>query len=388
MPPGLTRADRVYINNGHLALLDHSELPEFERATIENMEKTGFKDSQLDISSAKNQAIAKGKGLGHAIDPFNRKRRGLTVAGVLDTTGGLTVADNACRFALAKAKSLGVKFIFGPTQGTYSDLVYDLTGKVATGVKTKDGQVHQAALTLFACGGWTPSILPQLDGLCETTAGSVTLLKIPKSSPLFERFAPENFPSWQYKMRDGANGGLYGFPRNDDGWLKIGYRGAKYTHPTVQKDGKERSVPITRWTEEATIKSIPQQALEVIQDFLDQELPELGAEGLRPSLTRLCWYTDTFDNHFVIDRVPDVQGVMVATGGSGHAFKYLPNIGNWVVDIIEGVNIDRPAIKAWKWRQLGDQKPVNVLMEGSRGDRALNNVKLVEDADLTPKANL
>ncbi|KAI5305699.1 hypothetical protein KEM56_003591 [Ascosphaera pollenicola] len=387
VPPGLTTSDRVFINNGHLAVLDDPKLPEFERATIENMEKAGFKDSQLDISNAKNQAIARAKGLGHAIDPFNRQRRNLTVAGVLDTTGGLTVADNACRFALTKAKSLGVKFIFGPAKGTYSDLVYDATGKHATGVKTKDGLTHQSALTIIACGGWTPSILPQLDGLCETTAGSVALLKIPRSSPLFERFAPGNFPSWQYRMRDGASGGLYGFPRNDDGWMKIGYRGTKYTHPKVQNDGKERSVPITRWTED-TIKSIPHQAHKTVQAFIDKELPELASEGLHLSLTRLCWYTDTFDNHFVIDRVPGNQNIMVATGGSGHAFKYLPNIGNWVVDIIEGMNVDRPVIKAWKWRKLEDQKPANVLMEGSKGAHALDNVRLVKESELTSKARL
>lgn len=74
---------------------------------------------------------------------------------------------------------------------------------------------------------------------------------------------------------------------------------------------------------------------------------------------------------------------MVATGGSGHAFKYLPNIGNWVVDVLEGVGLERPAIKAWAWRKLEDgAEPANVLMEGRKGSRRLNYVPLSPDTEV------
>jgi sarcosine oxidase/L-pipecolate oxidase len=80
--------------------------------------------------------------------------------------------------------------------------------------------------------------------------------------------------------------------------------------------------------------------------------------------------------------VPEEKGLFVATGGSGHAFKYLPNIGNWVVDVLEGVGLDRPAIKAWRWRVATDEKQVNMLMEGSNGSRALQNVIMTTSSDL------
>ncbi|KAH0846006.1 hypothetical protein FOPE_12421 [Fonsecaea pedrosoi] len=235
----------------------------------------------------------------------------------------------------------------------------------------------------MACGGWTPSLIPELDGICETTAGSVVMLKIPPKSPLFERFDPERFPSWSYRMRDGAIGGLYGFPRDERGYMKIGYRGTKYTNPTMQSDGKERSVPITRYTADEKITQLPKQALTVVESFIRDFLPEMVEEGIDIQLTRLCWYTDSFDNHYLIDTLPGQESVLIATGGSGHAFKYLPNIGKWIVDIIEGVDMDRQLVRSWKWRTLqAGQQPVNVLMEGSSGSRALKNVEMSTDDDL------
>ncbi|KAL5341012.1 FAD dependent oxidoreductase [Aspergillus crustosus] len=395
-PPRLTASDRLFIKNGHLVLTDRETLPDFEIATIENMEKAGYKDTQLSTLDAKTVQSAEEKGLGYAVDPFRRNARGQSNVGVLDTTGGLAVADKACRFALHKARGLGVKFVFGPVSGKLDSLQYaSSSSSKVTGIKTADGKTHKAAMTILACGGWTPSILPALDNLCEATAGSVVFFKLEPGTALFDRFSPDRFPSWQYKMRDGAEGGLYGFPRDDQGWLKIGYRGTKYTNPVTQTDGKERSVPVTRWSgnrehgEDNKFTSIPEQAVKVIRSFLQSHLPELGENGVDIALTRVCWYTDSFDNHLVIDRVPGREGLMVATGGSGHAFKYLPVIGNWVVDIMEGAGLERSAVKAWRWRGPGrEETPANVLMEGKRGDRALGNIPLLTDADIKGRARL
>ncbi|KAK5049935.1 hypothetical protein LTR84_004054 [Exophiala bonariae] len=382
LPPGLHPEDNVYINNGTLAFTDKDELPSFELETVRNMEAAGLGGTQLITMNPDHVEVAKRRGLGYGIDPFRCEERKKGNVGVLDTTGGVVVADKACRFVLHKAQTLGVKFVLDAKAGAFESYSYDSAGKVI-GVKTKDGRKHLAKKVVVACGGWTPTLVPQLDGLCETTAGSVIMLKIPHDSPLFDRFAPERFPSWMWKLWDGADGGLYGFPRDDKGWMKIGYRGRKYTNPQTQPDGTVRSVPVTRYTPEKKVTQIPQSAMKVFKHFLAEYLPELAENGIDIELTRLCWYTDSFDNHYVVDDVPGQDVVMVATGGSGHAFKYLPNIGKWIVDIMEGVEMERTLVKRWQWRALeAGVKPFNILMEGITSAKAFENVAWSTDSDL------
>ncbi|KAL8392599.1 hypothetical protein RB595_002698 [Gaeumannomyces hyphopodioides] len=391
IPPGMCSADRVFIRNGNVSLTDGDSLPAFELATLEGAKAAGHVGTHLRTTDPHDVALAEAQGLAFAVDPFNRAGRGKRNVGVIEATGGTAVADKACRYALHRASRAGVRFVLDPTAGR-------LVSLGGGGVETADGRTHAARLVVLACGAWTPSVLaPRLDGLCEATAGSVAMLRIPRASPLFARFAPDSFPTWQYRLRDGADGGLYGFARDDEGWLKIGYRGTKYTnHHFGAGEDSERSVPVTRWSGQPpsagaagpTVEAIPEQARQVIQRFLDEYLPELGEAGIGIEVTRLCWYTDSFDNHFVVDYVPGITpadggaAVMVATGGSGHAFKFLPNIGNWVADVIEGVRLDRPAIKAWRWRTPVPGAPVaNQLMEGSRGPRAFGNVPMAKGTE-------
>ncbi|TKA34140.1 hypothetical protein B0A50_00120 [Salinomyces thailandicus] len=70
-----------------------------------------------------------------------------------------------------------------------------------------------------------------------------------------------------------------------------------------------------------------QQAFEVTRRFIADHLLELKQEGIGLTTTRVCWRNDSFDDHLLIDRVPKTEGLMVATAGSGHAFKYFPVIG-------------------------------------------------------------
>lgn len=382
LPPGISPSDRVYINNGTLAFTDQDELPTFELDTIRNMRAAGLGGTQLITMNPEDVKAAEHRGWGYGMDPFRRKERCKPNVGVLDTTGGVVVADKACLFALHKARALGVKFVFGAQAGAFASYWHDQHGKVI-GIKTQDGQTHPAKKVVMACGGWTPSLVPELDGLCETTAGSVMMLKIPRDSPLYDRFAPDRFPSWMWKLWDGADGGLYGFPRDDRGWMKIGYRGTKFTNPQPQADGKVRSVPITRYTPGEKIRQIPEKAMKVFKHFLGEYLPEIAENGIDIELTRLCWYTDSFDNHYVVDDLPGQDTVMVATGGCGHAFKYLPNLGKWIVDIMEGVGTERTLVQRWRWRALQDGvKPFNVLMQGNGSPNAFKNVSWSKDSDM------
>jgi len=68
---------------------------------------------------------------------------------------------------------------------------------------------------------------------------------------------------------------------------------------------------------------------------------------------RLCVYGDTRDEHFWIARHPARADVAVATGGSGHAFKFAPILGDLIADLIfeEG---DPALAKKFRWRTDDD----------------------------------
>ncbi|KAG5747309.1 hypothetical protein H9Q70_010013 [Fusarium xylarioides] len=316
VPPGMSSSDKVFYNNGAISFNEGEELPPFEKSTVENAKRLHL-TNQLITNAVDDVHTA--NDLGFDCDQFKASVRGNSMAGILDTSGGFVATDKSCRLALYKARKHGVRFIFGQEAGAFYSFLK--RGGDVIGIRTKDGRDHQAKLTIMACGPQTPLLVPELDHLCEATAGSVVVFKIPKTSPVFDQLSPTKFPTWMYNMRHGARG-----------------------------DGKERSVPVTRWSEGDKMTQIPKQAMDTIGSFVARHMPEVLQDAGDVAFTRLCWYTDTFDNHFVIDRRPGRQGLMVVTGGSGQAFKFLPNIGNWVVDIIEGVGLDRPAIQAWRFR--------------------------------------
>lgn len=379
LPPGMTTKDRIYVNCGNYHIGDEGPNP-FEQRSIENLVKAGLGHTQYLLGDPKEAERARSDGFGYAVDPFHIAKDG-KYEGYLDAVGGFVYADKACRYALHLAQGLGVKFILDEQKGLFERFSEQPDGTVE-GIITADGITHKSALTIVACGGWSPNVLPELDGLCETTAGSVATLQIPPHlTHLLQRFSPENFPVWQYKVRAGAEGNLYGFPIDEKGVIKLGYRGTKYTNPQVQPNGAVHSVPITRWTTPKSITGLPEKAIQVIRTVLDKYLPEMREHGLHVTGTRLCWYTDSYDNQFVVDAVPGKKGAMVATGGSGHAFKFLPVLGKFVVDRVEGSHDDSYGmLQRWQWRHLKKgEKPVNDIMKGLDDPNALQRVRMVHD---------
>jgi sarcosine oxidase len=47
-----------------------------------------------------------------------------------------------------------------------------------------------------------------------------------------------------------------------------------------------------------------------------------------------CLFTNTADEHFVIDRLPDHPQVVVASPCSGHGFKFAAVVGEILADLV------------------------------------------------------
>jgi sarcosine oxidase / L-pipecolate oxidase len=191
----------------------------------------------------------------------------------------------------------------------------------------------EADLTVVCAGSWAQRLVPELAGSLRAIGQPVFHITPPDPS-LFEA---SRFPVFG---ADIARTGYYGFPLVS-GVVKIANHGAGIE---IEHDA-EREV-------------LPEQEVE-LRVFLRDTFPTLAFAPI--VARRLCVYGDTRDGHFWIARHPQRSDLLVAAGGSGHAFKFAPILGELIVNALEGSN------PRYRWRpELADRAGATPL----RGDAA------------------
>lgn len=140
----------------------------------------------------------------------------------------------------------------------------------------------------------------------------------------------------------------------------LGYINTTTVTPVGSKTPIRVSVPRTAVTDPSLW--IPHEAEQELRRGLRDMVPEFGDRPFYA--TRLCWYTDTPTADFIVDHVPRRKGLFIATGGSGHAFKFLPVLGEEVVKILLGESSQFR--EKWSWREDVAEGLVMTL-DGSRG---------------------
>jgi glycine/D-amino acid oxidase-like deaminating enzyme len=186
------------------------------------------------------------------------------------------------------------------------------------------GRAMRAELVLVANGSWAATLLPELAGLVRPVGQPVFHLR-PADPALFEA------PRFCVFGADIARTGWYGFPLAD-GIVKIANHGVGV--PLAVDAGAD-----------ARVVSDAQEA--ALRAFVADAFPALA--GAPIAARRLCVYGDTPDEHFWIARHPDRPHVAVATGGSGHAFKFAPVLGELVADVLDG-RADPALAHKFRWR--------------------------------------
>ena len=106
---------------------------------------------------------------------------------------------------------------------------------------------------------------------------------------------------------------------------------------------------------------------------------------------KVCWDGMTPDGGWIVDQHPEVKGLCVAIGGSGHGFKFLPIVGAWIAEIVMGAecgmaeNVDLPTIAEmkmkWKWG-----RPANMGVGDPRVVLQGRSVQNLEEALVQSKA--
>lgn len=168
------------------------------------------------------------------------------------------------------------------------------SGGCVSAAVTHDGRAFEAETFLVALGSWTTRLLPNLPIEVRPSAARVHYLK-PADTSLysFPRLPP-------FAVADTK---FYGFPIHWRGSMKV----AEHTIGRLFDPDDDREQP-------------DPEALARLRDFLSTHMPDISDAEVTYSKT--CTYAMTPDSDFVIDYLPDRANVLVATGFSGHGFKF------------------------------------------------------------------
>lgn len=173
-------------------------------------------------------------------------------------------------------------------------------------VSTNRGKYEAGAL-VFTAGAWNPNLLPILKG--KAIAERQVLAWLQPTEPAL--FTPEMFPVFNMQLDDER---FYGFPVYGIPGFKFG----KYGH--LKEHGKPEDFD----------KEPNAQDEAVLRAFSAKIFPK----GNGPTMSlKTCMFTNSTDDHFILDVHPNHPNVSFAAGFSGHGYKFASVIGEIMADL-------------------------------------------------------
>ena len=276
---------------------------DFEYESCKIFEKRGHKFERLNSAKLRKRFPA-----------FNAERFD---DGFFDPEAGYVESGRVVVTLVEQARSLGVELVEG-----IKFIALDENDNSVNGIVLQDRQRIGGDAVVVAVGAWTPYVLPFTRKFFRATGHPVFHLKPDKP----ELFSPQRFP---FFGADISTTGYYGFPLNREGVVKIANHGPGHE---MSPDSPDRVVTPE---EESNLR-----------EFLSGAIPGLSDAPI--AYTRICLYCDTHDGDFWIASNPERRGLVIATGDSGHGFKFAPLLGEIVADAVEGKS--NPLLEKFRWR--------------------------------------
>jgi sarcosine oxidase len=166
---------------------------------------------------------------------------------------------------------------------------------------TTDRGTYRGAKVVIAAGPWAAGIVPHLRSLAVAERQVVIWTQPAKP----EYFRLGAFPVFNLEAPEGR---FYGFPIYGVPGVKVG----KYHHRNERVDPDAMSS-----------ECYPEDE-DVLREGIRLYLPD--ADGPTMAL-KTCLFTNSPDEHFMLDFHPDFPRVVIAAGFSGHGFKFCSVVG-------------------------------------------------------------
>ena len=248
-----------------------------------------------------------------------------TLRAVFQPQGGLLASERAIVAHVNAAMSFGAEI-----HARERVLGWDAHPGGEGVVVTTDRGRYEAGRLILTAGAWIGELASIVRRLAIAERQVLAWLH-PKRPEWFTR---ERFPVFNIDVEEGR---YYGFPIYEVPGFKFG----RYHHR-----GENCAPDLLR-------READQADEALLRQFADRYFPQ----GNGPTMAlRACMFTNTPDEHFIIDHHPAHKQVVVASPCSGHGYKFCSVIGEILADLATGdgstghdigfLRLARPALSA------------------------------------------
>jgi len=237
-------------------------------------------------------------------DELNRRFPGYRLpkghVGVLQPEGGFLLPERCVVAHVEGAQALGAE-----VHAREAVVGWEATADAVV-VRTERGS-YEADRLILSAGAWLGKLAPSLAPLAVPERQVLAWLQ-PRRPDLFR---PEQFPVFNLMVDEGRT---YGFPVHGIPGFKLGL----YHHRHENVDPE-------------TIERQPEAEDErVLRDIAERYFPD----GAGPTMAlKVCMFTNSPDEHFLVDLHPEYPQVVVASPCSGHGFKFASVMGEILADL-------------------------------------------------------
>jgi sarcosine oxidase len=172
-----------------------------------------------------------------------------------------------------------------------------------------ENATYRARKLVVAAGPWARTLVPGLERLAVPER-QVMLWTAPLEP---EHFRCESFPVFNMEAPEGR---FYGFPAYGESGFKIG----KYNHRREEVEDPDRMNRVCDAADE-----------DVLREGIRRYFPDANGTTLA---MKPCLFTNSPDEHFILDVLPGEANVVVAAGFSGHGFKFCSVVGEIMADLV------------------------------------------------------
>ncbi|MGI4801621.1 MAG: N-methyl-L-tryptophan oxidase [Janthinobacterium lividum] len=227
---------------------------------------------------------------------------------VLQPRGGLIASERAIVAHVEAAQAAGATI-----RAREQVLGWEASGSGEGVVVCTDKGTYRAARLVLCAGPWMADLLPLLDGIAVPER-QVLIWTQPKDPTLF---TTRRFPVFNLQVDEGR---YYGFPVYEVPGFKYGRY--HHRHEATTAEGMRREVDAD---DEALLRR-----------FGERYFPAGTGETLA---LRACMFTNTPDEHFILDHHPAFPQVTLASPCSGHGYKFCSVVGEILADLATGNGI-------------------------------------------------